>query len=203
MRLKAHWRLPAAVLLLLALGSAAVVDRVAIVVDKKVITESEVLDDLRLTAFLNDQPLDLGPAARRQAAEHLVDQELIRRELESSGYPQPSAGESDALLRKLRQDRFHSLAEYRAALQKYGVAEEQLKQRLLWQLTAIRFTDLRFRPQQPEANSQSADRATDNAAGATATVATAATPSVDQQMDAWLKQARANSKIAFKQEAFQ
>jgi hypothetical protein len=209
MRLNAHFRLPAALFLLLPLGSAAVVDRVAIVIDKKVFTESEVLDDLRLTELINDQPLDLGPAARRQAAEHLVDQELIRRELEASGYTQPAAGESDALLRKFRQDRFPSLAEYRAAMQKYGVAEDQLKQRLLWQLAALRFTDLRFRSQQPaatqppaatqqlEASSQSADRAAAEIAN------DAAATSVDQQMDAWLKRARGNAKIAFKQEAFQ
>jgi hypothetical protein len=198
MRLYAHFRLPAALFLFLPLCASAVVDRVAVVIDKRVITESEVLDELRLTELIDSQPLDLGPAARRQAAEHLVDQELIRRELEASGYTQPSAGESDALLRKFRQDRFHSLAEYRAAMQKYGVVEDQLKQRLLWQLTAIRFTDLRFRSQPPEAGAQSADRATDPT-----TNDDGAVTSVDQQMDAWLKQARANAKIAFKPEAFQ
>jgi hypothetical protein len=197
MPLNVDFRLPAAVYLLVplcsAVAAAAVVDRVAVVIDKTVITESEVLDELRLTEFIDNQPLDVGPAARRQAAEHLVDQELIRRELESSGYTQPAPGEADALLRKFRQDRFHSLAECRAAMLQYGVAEDQLKQRLLWQLTAIRFTDLRFRSQQPEAGSQTADRAaTDGAA-----------TSVDREMDAWLKQARGNAKITFKQEAFQ
>ena len=179
-------------LLLLPLGYAAVVDRVAVVIDKKVITESEVLDDLRLTEFINNQPLNLGPAARRAAAEHMVDQELVRQDMENSGYPQPAATEADTLLRKFRQDRFHSPAEYRAALAKYGITEDQLKQRLLWQLTAIRFTDQRFPSPQPE-NAQSADRAAPGAGAA----------GVDQQMDAWLKQARANSKITFKQEAFQ
>ena len=183
-----------AVLLLLLGGlcPAAVVDRVAVVIDKKVITETEVLDELRLTEFLNNQPLDLSPAARRAAAEHLVDQELIRRDLQNSGYPQPSPSEADALLRKFRQERFHSMAEYQAALQKYGITEEQLKQRLLWQLTVLRFTDLRFRPLQTDTPSQSADRAADGTAN-----------SADQQLDAWLKQARSDSKIAFKPEAFQ
>src|SRR5580700_11903799 len=45
--------------------SAAVVDRVAVVVGKTVITESEVLDEVRLTEFLNGQPLELGPQQRR------------------------------------------------------------------------------------------------------------------------------------------
>ncbi len=68
-----------------------------------------------------------------------------------------------------------------------------MKQRLLWQLTAIEFTNLRFRPVQQAEPSQSADRAvTDGAAS-----------SIDQQMDAWLKDARANTKIILKPEAFQ
>ena len=193
MRLNPHLRLPAALLLLLPPGSAAVVDRVAIVIGKQVVTESEVLDDLRLTEFIDNEPLDLAPAARRAAAEHLVDQELIRRELEMSGYPKDSASEADALLRKFRQSRFHALAEYRAAMRKYGIAEDQLKQRLLWQLSAIRFTDLRFGSQPPAAGSQSAGGTDADASGS----------SVDRQMDAWLKQARADTKITLKPEAFQ
>ena len=182
-----------ATLVFAAFSTAAVVDRIAIVIGKQVVTESEVLDDLRLTEFIDNEPLDLGPAARKTAAEHLVDQELIRQELELSGFTKPPASEADVLLRKFRQGRFHSLADYRAALQEYGVTEDQLKRRLLWQLTAIRFTDFRFGTGQPEADSQSADRA----------AADAPVSSVDQQMDAWLKQARADTKVTFKQEAFQ
>jgi hypothetical protein len=88
-----------------------------------------------------------------------VDQELIRRELEMGGYAKPSASEADALLRNFRQSRFHSLAEYRAATRKYGIAEDQSKQHLVWQLTAIRFTDSRFGSVEAEGGSQSADRA--------------------------------------------
>jgi hypothetical protein len=110
-----------------------------------------------------------------------------------SGYPKASASEADALLRKFRQSRFHALAEYRAAMRKYGIAEDQLKQRLLWQLSAIRFTDLRFGSQLPAAGSQSAGGADADASGS----------SVDRQMDAWLKQARADTKITLKPEAFQ
>lgn len=192
MRLNSYLTFPAALFLLLSLCSAAVVDRIALVIGKKVVTESELLDDLRLTEFINDQPLDLAPAARREAAEHLADQELIRQELELSGYSPPSAKEADATLRKFRQDRFHSVAAYRAAMRKYGIDEEQLKQRLLWQLTALQFTDLRFGSEPSEADSQSADRATDAGAGG-----------ADQQMEAWLKQARGNTKIVFMPEAFQ
>ena len=54
-------------------ASAAVVDRVAIVVGTKAITETELIEEVRLTQFLNGQPLDLGVAARRAAGDRLVD----------------------------------------------------------------------------------------------------------------------------------
>ena len=152
-RLRAGLPAPLCLLLVVLCGvcAAGVVDRVAIVIGKQVVTESEVLDDLRLTEFIDNEPLDLGPAARRTAAEHLVDQALIRQDLEMTGYSEPPASESDTLLRKFRQSRFHSLAGYRAALGKYGITEEQLKQRLLWQLTAVRFVDFRFGSGHPKA----------------------------------------------------
>lgn len=183
----------AAALTVSSVCTAAVVDRVAIVIDRKVITESELLDDLRLTELINGQELDLGPLARRDAAENLVDQELIRRDMESSGFAKPTAAQGAALLHKFRQEHYPSPAAYQAALQKYGVTEEQLKQRLLWQLTAIEFTDLRFRSVQSGDPSQSADRAATDGSAA----------GIDQQLDAWLKQARTNTKIVLKPEAFQ
>src|SRR4051794_35389941 len=49
--------------------SAAVIDRVAVVVGNTVITETEVLQEARLEAFLNQAPLDLSAQQRRTAAE--------------------------------------------------------------------------------------------------------------------------------------
>ncbi|MGO4885779.1 MAG: hypothetical protein ACLP59_33905 [Bryobacteraceae bacterium] len=193
MRFQHIAKISAATLLLAAGGSAGVVDRVAVVVGREALTESEVLEDLRLTEFLNHEPLDLSPAARREAAEHLVDQELIRREMNLSGFIQPPASEADILLRTFRQGRFHSAAEYQAALAQYGITEAELKRRLLWQLTAVRFIDFRFGAQQPEPNEPAADRAASDAP----------LSGTDRQMEAWLKQARADANIAFQAEAFQ
>src|SRR3954453_3866299 len=67
--------------------SAAVVDRIAVVVGKTVITETEVLQEVRLEAFLNQTPLDLSAQARKTAAEHLVDQQLVRNEMRIGNYP--------------------------------------------------------------------------------------------------------------------
>src|ERR1051325_3153678 len=69
--------------------SAAVVDRIAVVVGNTVITETEVIQEARLEAFLNQVPLDLSAQARKTAAEHLVDQQLVRNEMRIGSYPKP------------------------------------------------------------------------------------------------------------------
>jgi hypothetical protein len=171
-------------------GISAVVDRVAVVINKTVYTESEVLEELRLTELLNGEPLDLGPTARRNAADHLVDQELIRDEMQATGYTPSGSTDADVLLRDFRQQHFPSTTAYQAALEHYGITEDQLKQRLVWQVTALRFADFRFGSEVSANNATSADRSENE-------------NNVDDQMTAWLKQARDTAKVVFKAEAFQ
>jgi hypothetical protein len=179
--------------LLAASLSAAVVDRIAVVVGNTVITETEVLQEARLEAFLNQTPLDLSAPARKNAAEHLVDQQLVRNEMRIGSYSKPTPADIDAMLRNFRQEHFTSVSQYRAALEKYGVTEDQLREHLSWQLAAIRFTDLRFG--MPASGEQSADRVPPGAPMPKA--------DVDQQMDKWLKETRATTKVQFKPGAFQ
>ena len=48
------------------------------------------------------------------------------------------------MLREFKKQRFHDEAEYRAALERYGLTEEELKAHLKWQVAALRFTEQRF-----------------------------------------------------------
>jgi hypothetical protein len=89
--------------LLSFLLSAKVLDRIAIVVDNRVITETQLDEELHLTAFLNRQPVDTSADARRAAADRLVEQELIRREMRLSQYPPPSGDEVNELCDAQRQ----------------------------------------------------------------------------------------------------
>jgi hypothetical protein len=172
----------------------ATLDRVAVVVGKDVITATEVVQEVRLEAFLNNAPLNLSPENRRAAAERLVDQQLIRNEMRVGAYPQPEPAEVDNMLKSLKQDRFPTDREFHAALDRYGITEEQLRNHLAWQLAAIRFTDLRFGGA-PAAEQGSTDHESANRAAPAA--------DVDQRLDAWLKQTRAETKIQFKEGAFQ
>jgi hypothetical protein len=197
-----------------------VIDRIAVVVGNTVITETEVDQEARLAAFLNGTPLKLDPETKKASANRLVDQQLIRNEMKIGAYPEPTAAEVDDMLKNLKQEKFGgSDAAMKASLEKYGISDEQLRQHLSWQLAAIRFTDMRFSGAAPAATRAAAappasngpDKSTQrglsrrpDSDGQTAD-RTEAPPAanVDQQLDAWLKQTRAGTKIQFKQGAFQ
>lgn len=181
--------------LLFSVCSAAVVDRLALVVGKAVFTQSEVDDEARLSQLESGKPLDLSTARRKEAAERLVDQQLLRDEMGVTGFQPPAASDADALLRRFRQEHFATAPLYRAALERYGVTEDELKRHLLWELAVIRFTDQRFRPLVTTTDKQSANR-TENGAQP-------AQDSVDREMEAWLKQQRADTRIVFVPEVFQ
>jgi hypothetical protein len=135
--------------------SAEIIDRIAISVGNLVITENQVDEEIRLTAFLNQEKLNLENAERKKAAGRLIEQTLVRREMEFSHYPLPSLSDATKSLETLRT-RYKTQAEYQQALDSYGITEESLKRRLLWQETFLRFIDYRFRPgiQIPDAEVQ-------------------------------------------------
>jgi hypothetical protein len=176
--------------------SGTVIDRIAVVVGNTVITEREVLREVRLTEFINGQPLDLGPSQRRAAANRLVDQQLIRNEMEEGGYGMPSEVEAAKMLRNFERQHYPEAAQFHAALDKYGLTKGDLQQHLLWELAVVRFTDQRFQPNIPVPPEQSANRMSRGASPPPAN-------SVDEQLDAWLKEQRANTRIQFKPGAFQ
>ena len=137
-------------ILLLALASvlngATVVDRMAVVVGKHVIKSSDIFRDLGATEFLNREQPNFSPDARHKAADRLIEQSIIRDEIANGGYKWASSADADALLDKIRQERFGaSDARLRAELSRYGLTAEELREQLLWQLTVLRFIDQRFR----------------------------------------------------------
>ena len=128
------------------LSFGAIVDRIAVVVGKHPVLDSAINRDIRVTSFLNQEPADFSDSSRKKAASRLIDQELIREQIRSGSYPVAAASEANELLAELRKDKFPSDAQYRRALLQAGLTEEELKDRLLWQMTVLRFIDARFRP---------------------------------------------------------
>ena len=137
-------RLLLAILLLSPLHSE-IIDRIAISVGNQVITKAQIDEEVRLTAFLNASQMNVSDEERKKAADRLIEQTLVKRDMEFSRYPIPPPDEAEPALKTLKAN-YHSEAEYEQALQKYGITEEALKRHLWWQAALLRFIDYRFRP---------------------------------------------------------
>jgi len=127
-------------------GFATILDRIAASVGPHVITESEVIRDLRVAAFLDQEPADLSGGEKRKAAGRLVDQYLILHDAELNHVTLPSDSDAVRLLDRTKSQ-YPSEAAYRAALEHYGITEEDLRNHLLAGLRTLRYTDFRFRPE--------------------------------------------------------
>lgn len=209
------WLLAAA-----ALGARAeIIDRIAVTVDKIVITESDLIRHIRVAAFLDNEPVDLGPGARRAAAQQMVEQVLVRREMEISRYPAPTPDDVKPMLADLLHARSWDQQGLAKSLAKYGISEQDLRESLLMQLTLLRFIEYRFRPgvalndQEVEAyykneflgrwkerNPGDAPALDDVRDGIEETLIER---HVDEALDTWLKQAVARARIKYRKEAFE
>jgi hypothetical protein len=122
-----------------------VIDRIAVIVGKHAIKLSDVERDVRLTAFLNNATPDFSPKVKRQAADRLVDQQIIRGEVAAGGYGRATDAQATALVGQIRRDRFGGSAErLSAALTRYHLTTDELQAELLWQLTVLQFIQQRF-----------------------------------------------------------
>ena len=119
-------------------GRAEIIDRIAVSVGNQVITTDQVHDEIGVTAFLNHTQPDFNAAEKKKAAERLIEQALIKREMEVSHYPLPPLADADAMLQRTKAEH--------ADLARSGISEDNLRQHLWWQLALLKFIDERFRP---------------------------------------------------------
>jgi hypothetical protein len=206
-------------LLLVLAAHGEIIDRIAVSVGTLVITSSDLDRQIRVAAFLDRKPPDFSAASRRAMADRMVDQKLILRELDNRRYPAPAASEVEPIFDKFKKDNFASDEDYRRALADGGIGEQDVKDGLLWQRRLLLFVDVRFRP----GVQVSAQQIQDYFAKVVEPAARAAHPDqpvplddyraqieekltgdlVDQQMTAWLENARKRTEVVFHAEAFQ
>jgi len=202
---------------LLAAGSDSVVlDRIAVIVGKHVIKISDIDVDLRLTAFLNREPVHNDADNKRRSAERLIDQEIIRQEIISGGFRRPAESQAAAFESQLTRDRFGGAeARLRAELTRYGLSASDLREQLLWQLTVLSFIDQRFQAGAVVADEDvrsyydqhMADLRRQNPQGSSYESLAPQIRKVlegervNQNFNQWLGQARSRYRIEYKQEA--
>ena len=157
---------------------AEVVDRIAIVIGRNVVTELQIDEELRVTAFLNNQPVTRDSATRRAAASRLIAQLLVERDMRLSHYPLPDPVDVDKYVAQVRA----ALSGYKgfdAALRAYSLTPEILRQHLELQLITLRFIEFRFRPDHDVSPNETVERR------------------MDQALDAWLEDARKQANIEY------
>ena len=127
-------------------SNAAIIDRIAIIVGDNIIKDSDIDRDLRITEFLNEQPLTLADAARKEAADRLINQMLIRHEIRTGEYPFASLEQAEQALHALITRRYKTHFTFEQALHRYGITEQELEIYFQWQLTVLDFINARFKP---------------------------------------------------------
>ena len=132
-----------ALVVCMASANAEIVDRISVIIDGHIIKHSDIIKDIRLTDLLNHDTPTFNVNEQKKALARLIDQALIRKELQAGLYSSPQPSEVDALLQQLKQS-FGSEATYRNALKSYLVSEDDLRKHLNWQLTVLRFINIRF-----------------------------------------------------------
>jgi hypothetical protein len=201
-----------ALLLVLSAGTAEIIDRIAVTVNNRVITESEIFQQIRLTAFLNGEKPDLGTENKRRTADRLVEQALIRREIETGRYITTST-DSKSVYEQLVK-RYKDRASYERALAEYRITDEEVRAALDWQVTLLEFVDIRFRPGiqvseadlrdyydteiAPKAANSKEKVSFEDAREKIEEILTQ--QRVDNALDRWLGQARTQSRIRYRQE---
>jgi|HubBroStandDraft_6_1064221.scaffolds.fasta_scaffold589091_2 hypothetical protein len=138
-------------LLAIALPARAgdVLDRIVATVNNHVILQSEWQDAIGYEAFAAGRPLDQLQAGDRKAAlDHLIDQELLREQMRTSGFPHANSEEVDKRVQEIRKQYAgaDSDAGWQTALARYGLTEDELKKRIVLQVDLMGLVDARLRP---------------------------------------------------------
>jgi len=197
---------------------AEIIDRIAVSVGNRVITVSDIEREIRVNSFLNGVKPDLSRASKRATAEKMVEQKLIQRELETSRYPQPDPAEIEPALANFKAAHFKDDAAYARSLADYGIADQDVRNELLWQRTLLRFIGIRFRPG-VQVSDQDIQKYFDETVAPAARAAHPGEPvtledyrnqieekltgdRADQEMDRWLNEARKRNEIVYHEEAF-
>jgi hypothetical protein len=125
-----------------------ILDRIVATVNGQPILQSDWDTAMRCEAFLDQRPLQFTPEAARASLDRLVDQELLRQQIRS--FQLQPAGE-DRLRSRLEEIRHQtpgaaSDAGWQAALNRYGLTQSEIEERIADQMEILRFIEIRLRP---------------------------------------------------------
>ncbi len=160
-----------------------IIDRVAIAIGNRTITELQIDEELRMAALLNHKPLIRDQKARRDAADRLIQQFLIRGEMRVSRYPDPDPAEVTAYLDQVAKD-FGGVTQLDHQIKQYGLDKATFLRHLEVQLATLRFIEIRFSQQGSAGNADVQASIHDQ-------------QNTDEALAAWLEEARKQFNIVY------
>lgn len=187
---------------------AETLDRIAVTVGPHVISERDILQDMRISAFIDGKAPVFTTDQKRKAAERLVDQYLVLEDATATRVPPPPAADVAGLLTPIKA-RYATDQAYRAALAQAQISEAELSEQLLAGLRMLRYTDLRFRPEaqvSEEAlrayyNKLAPPQSFEASRGDIEKLLT--NQQTMQALDRWLEMSRSETAIVYREGAFQ
>ncbi len=177
---------------------AAVLDRIAVTIDQQIITEYQIDEEIRVTAFLNGQPPVWTVDERRAASDRLIQQALVQREMRLGHYPSPTDADVDKYLGGIVAA-FGGSTAFNASLQTAKLGDGALRSHLQLQLTTLRFIEYRFRPnfQITDEEIEAYRRRQAKPASREATREILVEQRTDQILSAWLEETRKQVNIIY------
>ncbi len=199
---------------------AEIIDRIAFTIDNRVVTESMLIQQIRLAAFYDNKEPDVSPAAKRKAADTLISQILLVREMDDTRYPDPAMATVQEHAKETVMPRFANEDAYRQDLARRRLTEQDVLRFLQSMVRSLDFIDLRFRRGQQVSTQETADYYQKEFAaqwnkrnpGKPLPVLDEVSDELEEQIlamktdaatEEWLSQTRASAKIRYREEVFQ
>lgn len=201
-------------------ASAEIIDRIAVTIGTRVITESMIIQQIRLAAFYDNKAPDFSPASKRAAVETLVSRYLLTQEMDDTRFTVPSMNEVLDYAKEMLAPRFPDEREYIEELANRKISDDEVRQFLQTMIRVLQFIELRFQrgqtvsteeiatnyakefrarweKQNPQKPLPSLDEASE---GIEAEILAAKT---DAAVDEWMKQMKTTADLRYREEVFQ
>jgi hypothetical protein len=202
---------PVVIAILLGLpvtATAVLIDRIAVIAADRAIKDSDIQREIRVVSFLNKEKPDLSATGRKGAAQRLIDQTLIRRDIELARYSVADPKEVDHLYQQVG-GRYGSPQAFQSALRQAGITDDELRRALTWQVTVLRFIEQRFRPTTTVSEQEARNYYQQHRASFQNATFAQARPRIEdvlrgneinEAFEAWLEQTRSNTRIRYLEE---
>jgi len=128
---------------------AEVIDRIVATVNGRIILQSDWDEGLCYEALLNNRNLEqFSEEERRAVLDRLIDQELLREQMNSSSFVHATAAEVSARVEEARK-RYPEIATeeaWQSFLAQYHLTEKDLSDHVRQEIDVLRLVDARLRP---------------------------------------------------------